>query len=61
MKKLRILMLVLFVGAFNLTMLSCRETTEDDHDDMEMEHGEMEDDDMEMDHDESMDHDDEHE
>lgn len=49
MKKLRILMLVLFVGAFNLTMLSCRETTEDDHDDME------------MDHHESMDHDDEHE
>ena len=49
------------MGAFNLTMLSCRETTEDDHDDMEMEHGEMEDDDMEMDHHESMDHDDEHE
>jgi|TARA_R100000501_G_scaffold18235_1_gene37043 hypothetical protein len=57
MKKFRILMLVLFVGTFNLTMISCRETTEDDHGDMEMEQGGMEGDDMEMDHNESMDHD----
>ena len=49
------------MGAFNLTMLSCRETTEDDHVDMEMEDDDMEDDDMEMGHDEYMDHDDEHE
>ena len=57
MKKFRILMLVLFVGTFNLTMISCRETTEDDHGDMEMEQGGMEGDDMEMYHNESMDHD----
>ncbi|MCM4156624.1 hypothetical protein DHD80_11475 [Gramella sp. AN32] len=63
MKNLKILIMLLFVSALNFSVISCRETTEtehDDMDDMEMEHDGMKDDDMQMDHEEGMDHEDDH-
>jgi len=61
MKNIRALMIFLLVAGLNFSMISCRETTEEDHDNMEMQHEEMENDGMEMEHDEKMNHDDEHE
>jgi hypothetical protein len=63
MRNLKLLTLLLFIGALNFSMISCRET-EDEGDNMEMhsdiEDEEMKDDDMQMDHNQEMNHEDDH-
>ncbi|SHF42845.1 hypothetical protein SAMN05444483_10169 [Salegentibacter echinorum] len=55
MKNMKFIMLLVFIVGTNFSLMSCRETTETEHedmDDMEMQdEGMMEEDDMQMDHD----------
>lgn len=64
MRNLKLLTMLLFIGALNFSMISCRETKEDEGDNMEMhsdiEDEEMKDDDMQMDHNQEMNHEDDH-
>ncbi len=41
MRNLKFLMLFLFIGVLNFSVISCRETNDNEHDDMEMHDEEM--------------------
>lgn len=55
MKNMKFILLLVFIVGINFSLMSCRETTETEHDDMDdmemQDAGMMEEDDMQMDHD----------
>ena len=59
MKNMKFILLLVFIVGINFSLMSCRETTETEHDDMDdmemQDEGMMEEDDMQMDHDQDMD------